>query len=302
MKIIIIILTNLLLFGCSESNHTEFDSTKAFALLKAQCEIGYRIPDTPEHEKGKQHIISELKKLSIKTELQEFTAYSSLLKKDIKLTNIFAIIGTIDENTTAVSAHWDTRPIAEKDNNIENRNKPILGANDGASGVAVLLELARVLKIKESEGKLKSPVILIFLDGEDLGLPNTAKEFCLGSKYLSYHIPEGIHISKGINIDMIGDADLILYKEGNSHRDKKTSIIQDEIWEIGEKLYPSVFKNEVKYAILDDHLSFIEKGIPYTDIIDFDYKYWHTTQDTPDKCSPESLQIIGDVLVKYLCK
>ncbi len=160
---------------------------------------------------------------------------------------------------------------------------PVPGANDGASGVAVLLELARTLP------EDTVPVWLVFFDAEDNGRI-TGWDWILGSRAFVEEIevnPQAVVI-----VDMIGDADLNIHLEKNSNLEIRT-----EIWGMAERLgYGDVFINTEKYAMLDDHTPFLEAGIPAVDIIDFDYPYWHTIADTPDKVSAKSLLAVGDTL------
>jgi Zn-dependent M28 family amino/carboxypeptidase len=178
--------------------------------------------------------------------------------------------------------------LADQDPDPNNRNQPVPGANDGASGVAVLLELARVLP----ESTPKS-IWLVFFDAEDNGnIPGW--DWILGSD--SFVSELDVQPEAAIIIDMIGDSDLNIYREQNSDQD-----LTDEIWAVAEDLgYPEQFINTTKHQMIDDHTPFIRAGIPAVDIIDFDYPYWHTIQDTPDKVSAQSLQAVGDTLYAWL--
>jgi Zn-dependent M28 family amino/carboxypeptidase len=161
------------------------------------------------------------------------------------------------------------------------------GANDGASGVAVMLEMARVLP------QNGVPVWLVFFDAEDNGRLESW-DWILGSRAFAEALtfePQAVVI-----VDMIGDKDLKIFQEGFSDR-----TITEAIWAQAAALgHADVFVPEVRHNILDDHVPFLEKGIPAVDIIDIDYAYWHTTQDTADKVAPESLQIVGDTLLAWL--
>ena len=189
-----------------------------------------------------------------------------------------------------LGAHYDSRISADQDPDLNMRHLPVTGANDGASGVAVLLELARSLP-----QDLDREVWLVFFDLEDQG-NQEGWEWILGSRAFADSLegkPDAVVI-----IDMIGDADLNLYREANSDPQ-----LTDQIWGLADELgYSSIFINSVKFSILDDHLPFIEKGIPAIDIIDFDYPYWHTVQDTADKVSAQSLEVIGRVLHTWLTR
>ena len=190
--------------------------------------------------------------------------------------------------------------LAELDANKKLTPGP--GANDGASGVAVLLELARVLPgiLEENlqqnqiyDDSSVQQVWLVFFDLEDNGdIPGY--DWILGSTEFVKSLEE--HPSAAVIIDMIGDSNLKIYIEANSNE-----YLSEEIWEHANKLgYGEQFIPQSKYSILDDHIPFLENGIDAVDIIDFDYAYWHTTQDTIDKVSPESLKIVGDTLLKWI--
>jgi Zn-dependent M28 family amino/carboxypeptidase len=162
-------------------------------------------------------------------------------------------------------------------------------ANDGASGVAVLLELARTLP----EGEV--PVWLVFFDAEDNGRIE-GWDWILGSREFVANNP--IRPQAVVIVDMIGDADLNIYKEQNSD-----PALTNAIWAVARDLgYGDRFLPEYKYSILDDHTPFLEAGIPAVDIIDFDYPYYHTLEDTPDKVSPQSLEIVGKTLWTWLSR
>ena len=179
---------------------------------------------------------------------------------------------------------------ADRDPDPARQDEPVPAANDGASGVAVLLELARVLP-----KDLNQQIWLVFIDAEDQGeLPGW--DWLLGSRALAESLksnPDAVVI-----IDMIGDADLNIYQERNSNPD-----LTREIWDTAADLgYSQSFIAQPKYSMIDDHTPFLEKGMRAIDIIDFDYPYWHTTQDTADKVSAESLMAVGDTLLHWLLK
>jgi Zn-dependent M28 family amino/carboxypeptidase len=186
-----------------------------------------------------------------------------------------------------VGAHYDTRLQADRDPDPNLRKNPVPGANDGASGVAVLLELARTLP---DDGV---PIWLVFFDAEDNG-KLAGWDWILGSRAFVAGLTSRPRAM--ILVDMVGGSDLSLPYEANSDVGLRSSV-----WATAASLgYGRTFIPEVKYSIEDDHLPFVEVGIPAVDIIDINYAYWHTTSDTPEHVSPQSLQIVGDVLLKWL--
>jgi glutaminyl-peptide cyclotransferase len=285
-----LVLLCVLCFSSESLAQPVFDSNRAYQYLKKQCAFGPRPPSSTAHEKTKNYFISELKKYARSVTPQNFSQSTSTGM--LKLTNIIAIFGPEVDKKILLAAHWDTRPFADKDTKPNKRNMPIIGANDGASGVAVLLELARIFYEKPPPVK----IIMVLFDGEDYG--KNTNEMFLGSKYFAKNIAQQWIPEYGILLDMIGDKELNIYIEQNSIA--AAPEIVKKVWNTANQLGLKQFHNEVRYGIEDDHIPLINIGISCIDIIDFDYPYWHTTQDTPDKCSPESLGVIGRLLVELI--
>lgn len=253
-----------------------FDGQRAYADLQTQVAFGPRIPESEGHAKIRQWMREELLAAGWQVEVQESEALGH------PVLNIVAKRGA-EGPQIILGAHYDTRMFADNDPDPANHSKPVPGANDAASGVAVLLELARTLPEETV------PVWLVFFDAEDNGRIQ-GWDWILGSREFVRLNP--IQPQAAIIVDMIGDADLNIYKERNSN-----PALTDSIWETARSLgYGSKFIPEYKHSMLDDHTPFLEAGIPAVDIIDFDYPYWHTVQDTPDKVSAESLQAVGETL------
>jgi Zn-dependent M28 family amino/carboxypeptidase len=178
---------------------------------------------------------------------------------------------------------------------LSRKQRAIPGANDGGSGVAVLLELATVLRNWETT----SGICLIFFDGEDYGFANSSDHFCYGSKFLAEHQPPVLKpIKWSINLDMVGDKDLRLKPEGYSLKSEPDFVLA--IWEIGMELYPEVFEVEMGPYVFDDHVPLLQAGIRAINIIDFEYPAWHTMSDDVSQCSPQSLKVVGDVILQWL--
>jgi len=284
-----LLLLGLLSFARIEAATPEFDAEHAFQYLVRQCEFGPRNPGSNGHENAKKYLISELKRYSKEVVTQEFEYTDK--QKSLKLTNIMARFGKKDGEKILLAAHWDTRPFAEHDPNPEKRNTPIIGANDGASGVAVLLEIARTLKSKPPENE----IFIVFFDGEDYG--KHTSEMFLGSRYFAGNM-ERWRPDYGILLDMVGDKELDLPIEQFSLR--AAPELTQRVWQTAKDLGLDAFHPQLGPAIMDDHVSLIEAGVPCIDIIDFDYPYWHTTEDTPDKCSAESLGTLGKLILALI--
>ncbi len=272
-----------------------FDGESAFGYLEKQCGFGPRNPGSEGHTQCLEFISIEMKRYSPDVRLQPFWPSGGLTGDAGKMSNIIAHFHAPRSSLKPLllCAHWDTRPVADRDPDPKNRNTPIPGANDGASGVAVLLEISRTMK----DNPPPRPVTIVFFDGEDGGREGELDTWCLGSKHFAAGLT-GSEYSLAILLDMIGDRDLSIPKEGYS-----VQVAQDrmnDIWRRAARLGITAFKNRTGTYVYDDHIPLIQAGIPAIDLIDFDYPYWHTLQDTPDKCSPESLAAVGTVILDVI--
>ena len=266
------------------------------ADLRKQVAFGPRVPGTKSHDECRDWLKAELTKSCDAVFLQPFTHKWSKNGKVLPMDNIVGEVNWKDATIrVALVAHWDTRPTADQEYDAERAAKPIPGANDGASGVAVLLELARNLKALPLDKSIGVRFVLV--DGEDVG-PGLDEMF-LGASY--YAKSSGRKGDYGILLDMIGDKDLRVPKEPNSNQlaPKLTTALYEHAKAVGlGSTFPDTFQSE----IYDDHLSLNAAGIPTVDLIDFTYPYWHTLEDTVDKCSPTSLQKVGKLLETWLRK
>jgi glutaminyl-peptide cyclotransferase len=268
-----------------------FSGKSAYDYLLKQTNFGPRNPNSTGHQQCLQFLENELKKSADKVTLQNFTHQG--YNETLRLTNIFAQFKPELQQRILLLAHWDTRPRAEEDADPKKRNQPIIGANDGASGVAVLLELARLFK----NNPLPIGVDILLTDGEDYGFSSqdgSTDLYFLGAKYFAKTKSAAYTPEYGILLDMIGDKDLQLPLEQNSIRFAPQ--LMDVIWTTAEEVAVTNFIRVPGESISDDHLALNDVGIPTIDIIDFQYPHWHTHQDTPDKCSSESLEAVGKVL------
>jgi len=179
------------------------------------------------------------------------------------------------------------------------KDQPILGANDGASGVAILLELAKVLH----DNPQKIGVNLVLFDAEDFGSSGDSWSYCKGSQYFAKNLPIPLP-DYAINLDMVGDANLEIYIERISYKQNPSLVL--DLWGLAEELKLSGFKKMAYHSIFDDHVPLYElAGIPAVDIIDFDYpdektNYHHTYNDIVENCSPESLRQVGTLMVHHI--
>lgn len=281
-----------------------FNADSAYNFIEQQLAFGPRNPGSQGHEQAKQYLLGKLKGYASDRAVytQNFTAdgYSG---EELQLSNIIAAFNLKSSDRILLSAHWDTRPRA--DQSSENPDKPILGADDGGSGVAVLLELAR--KFKEDPPPIGVDIVLF--DGEDYGKEGDMDNYFLGSRYWSKNPPvKGYSPRFGILLDMVGGEGAKFPKEGYSLRYAPSLV--DEIWAVAsQKGYGELFINERGYAISDDHLIINRNiNIPTIDIIHQDLNglesefppYWHTHQDNMEIISRETLEGVGQVLTELI--
>jgi glutaminyl-peptide cyclotransferase len=259
----------------------EFNSATALSYIKTQLSFGPRYPGSTGHQKETDWIKDQMAKLGWQIEEQSFS---------YRQKNIFNLVAKSKSkgNLILIGTHYDTREYADRDAVINNRNNPVPGAVDGASGVSVMLELARIL-VNDS----RNTYWFVFFDAEDQGEIRDW-DWIIGSSQFAQtlnKIPNYVVI-----IDMVGDQNLNIYKEGFS--DPK---LQEDIWNSASRLgYSEYFIPEFKYQMIDDQKPFSDRGIISALLIDFDYPYWHTTSDTIDKVSPSSLQIVGSTVLEWI--
>jgi len=266
---------------------TPFSGEKALTHIANQIAFGPRSPDNP---KGKQQTLNYIKQTL--TPLTENLVVQPFQYRKMHGRNIWATVkGTRQETSSQrimLGAHWDTRPLQGKQKHLVN-----LGANDGASGVAVLLEIARVL----SQAPPAVSVDLIFFDLEDLGNINRLP-FAIGSREFIQANPN-YRPSAGIIIDMVCDQSLSILRE--LHSQAHAQPVVNQVWRIASKQKAKAFKDHLGTFITDDHLPFLDSGIPVIDLIHYPFpKYWHTSEDSIDKCSTESLGQVGRVVTEFI--
>ena len=285
----------------SSCNNTvpEFDKDNAFRYLVEQCEFGPRNPNSNGYKQCLDYLQKTLSGFADTILLQPFVLDDLVNEESYDLTNIIARFKVDEPEQLLIGAHWDTRPWADEDPEPEKRNDPIIGANDGASGVAVVLELARILNASPPP----IGVTLVLFDGEDMGRSGIPKSYAQGSLAFAKDLP----IEKpdeAIILDMIGDAELHIPIERFSYQQNRKLV--KKLWGLAKELSLDAFESRIVHTIYDDHVPlWAEAEIPAIDIIDFNYpnsyaNYWHTTQDLPENCSAESLGQVGTLLAHYI--
>lgn len=290
--------------SCAQSGtgRPGFDGADAFDLVKRQVAFGPRVPNTAAHERAlaffRDYLTERADTLSVHT-FSHVTAEGDTLR----LANVLASFAPAAPSRILLAAHWDTRPVAEKDRDPARRSQPIPGANDGASGVAVLLGVAGVLSRQPLPPGYGVDILL--LDGEDYGHdPSTfaprGEDMYLGAKeFVRTH--GDYRPLFGVLLDLVGDADPLFKQEGYSI-DYAPEVVR-RVWGAAADLgYGEAFPERGLGYITDDHLFLNRAGIRTVDVIDFDYPAWHTHEDTPDRMSAETLDMVGEVLLEVLYK
>jgi len=278
------------------SRSTSFDAEAALRYVEEQVAFGPRIPNTDGHRRAGDWIQAHLDRTADSVEVQAFT-HVTAAGDTLQLRNFIGRFRPDLRERVLLFAHWDSRPHADQSRNLAEQELPVPGANDGASGVAVLLGVADVLATTPpSVG-----VDLLFVDGEDYGtftMPDGSlgPDVLLGSRHYAATLADGDFPLYAVLFDMIGDADLQIYQEGYSV--SRAPEVVDRVWNVARDLgYGDVFQPTARYTLTDDHVPLLDRGVRAIDVIDFDYPPWHTVADTPDKVSARSLKIVGDVAV-----
>ena len=293
-----IVATLAIALGCGAGTaaQREFDGARAMTYAQAQVDFGPRVPNTEAHRLAGDWILGRLRTRVDAVEVQEFL-HVTVGGDTLRLRNFIGRLRPEALERIVYLAHWDSRPRSDQSRNVGAQMQPVPGANDGASGVALLLGVADVLSQRPSE----FGVDLVFVDGEDYG-DFSGPDVLIGSEHYAATLDSTRLPLFGVVLDMIGDADLEIPQEANSVNAAPEVVTR--VWNAARDLgYGHIFVERAGLAITDDHLPLIRAGVRAIDVIDFDYgpsnAYWHTPEDTPDKVSAESLQVVGDVVVTF---
>lgn len=280
-----------------------FNSDSAYYFVKKQVDFGPRVPNSKAHEACKNWLVNQFKiyGCTVIEQSDKVTAHDGEV---LNFTNIFASVYPEAKKRILLSAHWDTRPWGDNDTDVKKHKLPIDGANDGGSGVAVILEIARTLQIHDPG----VGVDFLLFDVEDYGISEIQNSFCYGSQYWSQHPTyEGGFPVFGINLDMVGDKNAFFAYEGYSNQYARH--ILDKVWNAAHELkYYDVFSREPSYPVIDDHLYVNQVGIPCIDIIHRDKNSgrfpdtWHTHDDGIENIHQPSLKAVGETVLRVLFK
>lgn len=289
----------------------DFNSDSAYSYVQKQVDFGPRVPNTAEHIACGDYLVSELKRFGAEVVEQkaDLKAFDGTI---LKSRNIISSFFPEKSNRVLLFAHWDTRPFADQDQDESKHRTPILGANDGGSGVGVLLEVARVLQSKAPE----VGVDIIFFDAEDYGEPSfetavsPGEWWCLGSQYWAQNPHVANYKARfGILLDMVGAPDAKFHKEYFSMQ--YAGSVVENIWSTARLLgYDNYFVNADGGAITDDHLPVNKyRKIPSVDIIQYDIHtdsgfgwYWHTQKDDMSSINKETLKAVGQTVLEVVYK
>jgi hypothetical protein len=284
----------LVLVACGEEKlPREFDGASAFPYIEQQLAFGYRIPGTEGHDRMAAWLDSMARARADSVIVQRWT-HVTKQGDSLPLQNVIARYNPGAEKRILFLAHWDTRPKADGQQSPDS-SVAVTGANDGASGVALLLGVMDVLKRSPPPATLG--VDILFTDGEDYGeFVEPYTDVLIGARYYAAHQPPGPKPLYAVLWDLVADKDLQIYQEGNSVTGAPEVV--NLVWEAARDLgYGKLFVDTPKHVLTDDHIALQQAGIRAIDVVDFDYPAHHTPFDTIDKVSGESLQIVGDVAV-----
>lgn len=290
------------------TNTPDFNADSAYLYVKNQVDFGPRVPNTQAHKNCSKYLAAELKRFGAKVYLQEMnvTAYNN---ESLEACNVIGSYNPDADKRILLFAHWDSRPYADHDPDPKNHKTPIDGADDGASGVGVLLEIARQLQ-------MKAPTVgidIIFFDAEDYGTPEFVDEYkpntwCLGTQFWTKntHVPN-YRADFGILLDMVGSKDAVFYKENTSMRYAARYV--DLVWNTARNIgYGKHFINAEGGGVIDDHQYVITgKSIPCLDIINYDPEtekgfgaYWHTKNDNINVIEKKTLKAVGQTVLEVI--
>ncbi len=274
-----------------------FSGDRALALIRSQCELGPRTPGSEGNRKVREMVVATARRAGLRVVEQKFTVPLGPKGAPVEACNVIVSAGPDGGRRLWLAAHFDTRPWADQDPVVARRREPVLGANDGGSGTAVLLHLVELL----AAAPPPQGIDLLFLDAEDSGQPHDAMGFCRGSRHLAEGLGafgsplDGTACRGLVLLDMVGKAGARIPQEGYS-----LALAPEwtaAVFERAAALGLDVFEPVPGRQVYDDHVPFLQAGIPAVDLIDFDDPHWHTTADRPEHCSAATLAQVGRLVV-----
>jgi glutaminyl-peptide cyclotransferase len=287
----------------SKVTPAKIDGDRAYGYLKAICQIGPRPAGSAANARQRKMVADHFKKFGGVVREQPFSGNDPVSNAPVAMVNLIGSWSPDRVDRVVIGVHYDTRPFPDEDPDPASRRLPFIGANDGASGVALLMEIAHHLQGSPTPWG----VDLVLFDGEELvygGGNNQTGDYFLGSKAFAEEYKRSkkdkARYVAGLVLDMVGDRDLWIDKEPYS-LEFAPKLVSD-VWGVARALKVAQFRDRTGRAVYDDHLALNDAGIPTIDIIDFDYRFWHTSQDLPENCSGASLAQVGKVVTAWLGK
>lgn len=275
-----------------------FDGKRAYADLKAICDIGPRISGTDGMVRQQQLLVEHFTQLGATCSFQEFDVPHPETGAPTRLANLIVSWHPESTERVLIACHYDTRPYPDRELNVRNRKAPFIGANDGGSGVALLMELGRQMSTLQP----RYGVDFVFFDAEELIYDTPRDKYFLGSEHFAQayvNRPPAHRYVAGVLLDMVADKDLKIYYESYSIRNARA--VTESVWAAADRIGTKQFFARRRHEVRDDHLPLNEIAkIPTCDVIDFDYPHWHTRNDIPANCSGESLAVVGRVMMAWL--
>jgi hypothetical protein len=274
-----------------------FDGARAMRYLEAICKIGPRMSGTDGMHKQQELLQKHFEETGGKIDWQRFTAHQRTRPQPVEMANLVVSWHPERERRVLLCSHYDTRPIADQEEDRRKWQRPFLSANDGGSGVAFLMELANHMK----DLKCAVGVDFVFFDGEEYIFESQRDKYFFGSEHFAQLYTKGPHKQKyiaAVLLDMIGGKNARFPAEQNSFI--KAGALVQELWTIAAQQGSTAFRNEIGSSVLDDHIALNNAGIPAVDLIDFEYPHWHRLSDVPANCSGDSLVEVARVLTVWL--
>lgn len=282
------------------------DGKRAFAYLERICALGPRVAGSQANTRQREEVAAHWRAMGGSVREQPFTAVHPITSQRVDLVNLIGSWHPERTERVVIGVHYDTRPHPDEETDPARHALPFVGANDGASGVALLMEIAHHLETMNTPWG----VDLVIFDGEELVFgrhPDTQGEYFLGSKEFARAYVEDIeahqrptHYVAGLVLDMVGGRQLQINQEPNS-LNLAPNLVRD-VWAVARQIDAKGFHLRVGREVLDDHLALNNAGIPTIDLIDFDYPYWHKADDLPKNCSADSLAEVGRVVTAWLAQ
>jgi len=285
-------LALLPLLSCGRSQ-PEFDTERAWTHLVKQVDFGPRVPGSAARDSAAYYLTRTLVECGAEVSAQRFEINDPYAERVIQLINVIGNFYVENDKRVLLAAHYDSRPWADEEESDSLKSLPVPGANDGASGVAVLLEIARLI----GERAPGIGVDIVFFDGEDYGKKSDLDRYLLGSKFFVSTRPDYRPVC-GVLLDMVAGKESTIAKEGYSRT--HAAELTDDLFARAERLGLDFFQPIDAAPIYDDHVPFLQVGIEMVDLFGYEYPHWHTVRDLPENCSRDHLGQVGALLVDFL--